>query len=65
MHYAASTCCMRLYRESIVVTAEGLLERGGLMRGACRWTLHENKDVHVLPQRTWHLLSPLHMDESA
>ena len=56
---------MRLYRESIVVTAEGLLERGGLMRGACRWTLHENKDVHVLPQRTWHLLSPLHMDESA
>ena len=25
----------------------------------------ENKDVHVLPQRTWYLLSPLHMNESA
>ena len=28
MHYAASTCCMRLYGESLVVAAEGLLKRG-------------------------------------
>ena len=30
MHYAASTCCMPLYRESLVVAAEGLLKRGGV-----------------------------------
>ena len=35
------------------------------MRGACRWPLHENNCVHVLPPRTWYVLSPLHMDELA
>ena len=53
-------------REELVAAAEGLAKGGGCKcMCACRWPLHENKDVHVLPQRTWYLLSPLHMDESA
>ena len=45
-------------RNNLVVAVERFSERGVLKCVCvCRWPLHENKDVHVLPQITWYLFS--------